>query len=305
MLKFILRRLMTVPISIGIVSAVTFFILRLTGDPVQIYLDITSTPEQAELLRVKLGLDQPLWLQYLKFLGNALTGDFGQSLQFQAPAMSIVLDRLGSTFLLIGSALLIALVVGLVAGLVSAAYKDRAADLLISAIAVAGQSMPSFWLGILLVQLFALNLGWLPTSGTGSWRHLVLPAVTLAAFITPNLVLITRTSILEVSGELFVSTARAKGVRERTILLWHILPNALNPIISFFGLQVGRLVGGSVVTETIFAWPGIGRLMIGSIYQRDVPVVIAAVFIVSIGIILANLLVDILISFVDPRIRLE
>jgi len=305
LLKFILRRLMTVPISIGIVSAVTFFILRLTGDPVQIYLDITSTPEQAELLRVKLGLDQPLWLQYLKFLGNALTGDFGQSLQFQAPAMSVVLERLSSTFILIGAALLIALVVGLIAGLVSAAYKDRAADLVISGIAVAGQSMPSFWLGILLVQLFALNLGWLPTSGTGSWRHLVLPAVTLAAFITPNLVLITRTSILEVSGELFVSTARAKGVREIKILLLHILPNALNPIISFFGLQVGRLVGGSVVTETIFAWPGIGRLMIGSIYQRDVPVVIAAVFIVSIGIILANLLVDILISFVDPRIRLE
>ena len=165
--------------------------------------------------------------------------------------------------------------------------------------------MPIFWLGIMLVQLFELNLGWLKTSGTGGWEHIILPAVTLAAFITPKLILITRTSVLEVSNELFVSTARAKGLRELKILLWHVVPNALNPIISFFGLQLGRLVGGSVVTETIFAWPGIGRLMIGAIYQRDVPVVIAAVFIVSIGIIVANLVVDVMISLIDPRIRLE
>lgn len=305
MLKYVLRRLSTIPISILLVTAVTFFILRLTGDPVEIYLDITSTPEQVALLRERLGLDDPLWQQYLTFLGNALTGDFGRSLQFQAPALSIVIERLGATFLLIGAALAIALAVGIIAGLIAAVYKDRAADIVITAVAVAGQSMPSFWLGILLVQLFALNLGWLPTSGTGSWQHLLLPSVTLAAFITPNLILITRTSVLEVSNELFVSTARAKGVKELNILLFHIVPNALNPIITFFGLQAGRLVGGSVVTETIFAWPGIGRLMIGSIYQRDVPVVIAAVFIISIGIILANLIVDILISLIDPRIRLE
>jgi peptide/nickel transport system permease protein/glutathione transport system permease protein len=184
-------------------------------------------------------------------------------------------------------------------------YRNRIPDFVISSIAVAGQSMPSFWLGILLVQLFALNLGWLPTSGTGSWRHLVLPAVTLATFIIPNLILITRTSVLEVSGELFVTTARSKGVSARRTLLRHILPNASNPIISFFGLQVGRLVGGSVLTETIFAWPGVGRLMIGSIYQRDVPVVIAAVLIICVAITLANLLVDVLVSITDPRIRLD
>ena len=305
MLSFIVRRLATVPISLFVVTAATFFILRLTGDPVEIYLDVNSTPEQAAVLRAKLGLDQPVPMQFLYFLRDALTGDLGLSLQFQAPAMGIVLERLGATLLLVAAALAIALVFGLLAGLACAVYKDRAADLVISSLAVAGQSMPSFWLGILLVQLFALELGWLPTSGTGSWRHLVLPAVTLATFIMPNLILLTRTAVLETAGELFVTTARAKGASEPRTLFRHILPNALNPIISFFGLQVGRLVAGSVITETIFAWPGIGRLMIGSIYQRDVPVVIAAVLVVSLAIIVANLLVDILISIADPRVRLE
>ncbi len=305
MLNFILRRLATIPISILIVTAVTFFILRLTGDPVELYLDITRTPEQEALLRQELGLDQPLIVQYLQFLADIVRLDFGRSLQFQAPAIDIVVQRLGATFQLIGAALVIALVVGLVGGLVSARYKDRTADMVISSLAVAGQSMPSFWLGILLVQLFALNLGWLPTSGTGGWQHLVLPSVTLAAFIAPNLVLITRTSVLEITDELYVTTARSKGLPRLRILLRHILPNALNPIISFFGLQVGRLVGGSVVTETIFAWPGIGRLMIGAIYQRDVPVVVASVIIVALAIIIANLLVDLILSVVDPRIRLD
>jgi len=304
-LQYIIRRLLTVPISLLVVVAVTFVILRLTGDPVQMYLDVTGTPEQEALLRQKLGLDRPLWVQFLLFLRDALSGDLGQSLQFQAPAMAIVLERLGATLQLMAVALVIALAVGVVCGLVAAVYRDRAPDFIISSVAVAGQSMPSFWLGILLVQLFALHLGWLPTSGTGSWRHIILPSITLATFIIPNLILITRTSVLEVSGELFVTTARSKGVSEKSTLVRHIFPNALNPIISFFGLQVGRLVGGSILTETIFAWPGVGRLMIGSIYQRDVPVVIAGVLIICIAIMLCNLLVDILVSIADPRIRLE
>jgi peptide/nickel transport system permease protein/glutathione transport system permease protein len=304
-LQYIIRRLLTVPISLFVVVAVTFVILRLTGDPVQMYLDVTGTPEQEALLRQKLGLDRPLWVQFLLFLRDALSGDLGQSLQFQAPAMAIVLERLGATLQLMAVALIIALAVGVVCGLVAAVYRDRAPDFIISSVAVAGQSMPSFWLGILLVQLFALHLGWLPTSGTGSWRHLILPSITLATFIIPNLILITRTSVLEVSGELFVTTARSKGVSEKSTLVRHIFPNALNPIISFFGLQVGRLVGGSILTETIFAWPGVGRLMIGSIYQRDVPVVIAGVLIICVAIMLCNLLVDILVSIADPRIRLE
>lgn len=305
MLHFVLRRLATIPISMLIVVGVAFVILRLTGDPVQIYLDINSTPEQVAILRERLHLDQPLIIQFGYYLRDILSGDFGRSLQFSAPAMSIVLDRLAMTLQLVACALVVATVVGIGGGLISAVYKDRFADFAISSLAVAGQSMPSFWLGILLVQVFALQLGWLPTSGTGTWRHLILPSVTLAAFILPNVVLITRTSVLEVMGELYVVTARSKGVRRKAVLFHHVLRNAINPIISFLGLQLGRLAGGSILTETIFAWPGIGRLMIGSIFQRDVPVVIASVFVISIAIVLANLLVDIVLSLTDPRIKLD
>ncbi len=305
MLGYILRRLVTAPISLLIVIGVTFVILRTTGDPVQIYLDINSTPEQEAILRERLHLNEPLFMQFFYYLRDLATGDFGQSLRFSAPAMSIVLERLGYTLQLIGGALFLATTLGALGGIVAALKKDGPADFVISSIAVAGQSMPSFWLGILLVQVFALWLGWLPTSGTGSWLHLILPTVTLATFLLPNFVLITRTSMLETMGELYVVTARAKGMPRWRVIFGHVLPNAINPILSFLGLQLGRLVGGSVITETIFAWPGIGRLMIGSIFQRDAPVVIAAVFVTSIAIILANLLVDILISLTDPRVRLD
>jgi peptide/nickel transport system permease protein/glutathione transport system permease protein len=305
MLQFAIRQLIFVPVTLLLVTAAAFFMLRLTGDPIELYLGINGTPEQAEILRHELGLDKPVILQFALFIGHVLTGDFGRSLQFQSPAMPVVMQRLGATIELMGAALAIALVAGVGLGLISARLRDRWPDFAISSLAVAGQSMPSFWLGILLVQLFALNLGLLPTSGRGGLDHLILPAITLAAFVTPNLILITRTSVLEATGEPFVTTARAKGIPGRWVLFRHVLPNASNPIISFFGLQLGRLVGGSVVTETVFAWPGIGRLMIGSVYQRDVPVVIACIFVVCIAIVLANLLVDLLLALLDPRIKLD
>lgn len=304
MLTFVARRLLFIPVTLVIVSFVAFVILRVTGDPVEIYLGIEATPEQVALLRAQLHLDQPLLVQYVLFLADALQGDLGQSLQFQAPVLPIVLERLGPTLQLVSVALAIAVVVGLLAGIACAVWQDRLPDFAISGLAVAGQSMPSFWLGILLIQLFALDLKWLPTSGTGSLAHLVLPAVTLSTFLLPNFVLLTRTSVLETIDEAYVSTARAKGLSEAAILWTHVLPNALNPIVSFLGLQIGRLMGGSIITETIFAWPGIGRLMIGSIFQRDVPVVVACVFVVAIAIVLANLLVDVVQSLIDPRIRL-
>ncbi|TYB84543.1 ABC transporter permease [Oceaniovalibus sp. ACAM 378] len=305
MFAFIVRRLLTIPITILLVVFVTFIVLRVTGDPVQIYLDINATPEQTALLRERLHLDEPLIVQFGLFLWDVLRGDFGMSLQFATPALPVVLGRLGATIQLVSVALLFAFVFGVAGGIVAALRKDRLPDFLLSALAVAGQSMPSFWLGILLIQTFALDLKWLPTSGTGSWQHLILPAVTLATFLLPNFILITRTTVLETRSELFLTTARSKGASESSIMFRHLLPNAINPVLSFLGLQMGRLVGGSIITETIFAWPGIGSLMIRSIFQRDVPVVIAAVFIVSIAIVLANLLVDILQSLIDPRMRLD
>ena len=305
MYVFIIRRILMIPVTLLLVTFVTFIVLRVTGDPVQIYLDINATAEQTEILRKRLNLDRPLVVQFGLFVADILRGDFGDSLQFATPALPVVLGRLKATLTLVSTALVVAVLLGVTAGILAAVRKDRIPDFLLSELAVVGQSMPSFWLGILLIQLFALDLRWLPTSGMDGPLNLVLPTLTLAAFLLPNFILITRTAVLETVNELFVTTARSKGLREWSIMFRHILPNAINPVLSFLGLQMGRLVGGSIITETIFAWPGIGSLMIRSIFQRDVPVVIAAVFIVSIAIVLANLLIDILQSWVDPRMRLD
>lgn len=305
MFRFIARRLLLMPLSILIVMLVVFVVLRITGDPVEIYLGIESTPEQEAVLIEKLHLDEPLPMQFMIFLSDAVQGDFGESLQYGEPAMKIVVSRLWPTIQLLIMGLSVALVGGVLLGITCAVWKDRLSDFLISSFAIAGQSMPSFWLGILLIQFFALDMKLLPTSGIGDFSHLILPSITLSMFLMPNFIMITRTSFLEIVNEQFVVTARSKGVSKKGILFIHVLPNAINPVVSFLGLQVGRLFGGSIITETIFAWPGVGRLMIGSIFQRDVPIVIAAVFIVCVTIIVSNLIVDIVQSMIDPRIRLE
>ncbi|WP_374446216.1 ABC transporter permease [Stella sp.] len=304
-MRYVLRRLLLVPVPLLLVVAFVFAVLRLTGDPVAIYLGLDATPEQEELLRAELHLDEPIPLQFAWFLADLLRGDFGTSIQFKTPAMQIVAERLEATLVLLGLGLGLAVVLGVLAGLACAVWKDRLPDFVLSILAVAGQSMPSFWLGILLIQLFALDLGWLPTSGRGGWAHLVLPTVTLATFLVPNFVLVTRISVLETMREQFVATARARGAGAGRTLWLHVLPNAINPVVSLVGLQLGRLMGGAVVTESIFAWPGVGRLMVSAIFQRDVPIVVASVFIVAVTIVLANLLVDLVQAAIDPRIRMR
>ncbi len=303
MLRYVVRRLALLPLTLLLVAFVTFVILRLTGNPVDIFLDINRTPEQVAELTARLHLDQPIPIQFLIFLRDLLRGDFGQSLQFNGPAMDAVLDRLSATLELAGAGLGLAVVLGVAAGLACAVWRDGPVDFVVTSLAVAGQSMPSFWLGILLIQFFALQLHWLPTSGTGDISHLVLPATTLATFLLPNFVLITRASVLDLIGEHFVVAARSKGLSRARVLVTHVLPNAVNPVISFLGIQIGTLMGGSIITETIFAWPGIGRLMISSIFHRDVPVVEAAVLLIAVMIAFANLAVDLLQMFIDPRIR--
>jgi peptide/nickel transport system permease protein len=300
---YILRRLAFLPLTLLLVAFATFIVLRLTGNPVDIFLDINRTPEQVEALTQRLHLDQPLPVQFLIFLRDLSHGDFGESLQFNGSAAVVVWERVGATLQLAGTALGLAVVLGVLGGLVCAVWRDRAADAVISSIAIAGQSMPSFWLGLLLIEFFALQLRWLPTSGYGDLKHLVLPAVTLATVLLPNFVLITRTAVLELMSEQFVVTGRSKGLSRPRVLVTHILPNAINPVLSFLGIQLGHLMAGSIITETIFAWPGVGRLLISSISHRDVPVVEAAVFFIATAIALANLLVDVLQMLIDPRIR--
>lgn len=303
MFRIAARRLATAPLTLILVSFVTFILLRATGDPIDIFLDINRTPEQVEALTKRLHLDQPLIVQYLIYLRDVLKGDFGNSLQYGGPALDAVLPTLGPTLQLVAASLTLALILGIIGGLVAAVYRDRLPDTILSSLAVAGQSMPSFWLGILLIQLFALKLQWLPTSGTGGWQHLVLPSLTLAIFLMPNFLLVTRAAVIDLFSEQFVQTARAKGLSPLRTLLTHIFPNTINPLLSFLGVQVGTLVGGSIVTESIFGWPGIGRLMIGAVANRDAPVVLVTVFLTSLAIILANLIVDVLQSIIDPRIR--
>ena len=305
MLHYIWRRIRTVPITLFLLMLLAFVMLRVTGDPVEIYLGIEGTPEQAKVLTEKLHLDRPLAVQFLYFLGDVVRGDFGESLRFGGDVVPIIMERLGPTLQLMLAGVGLAVGLGVLLGIVCAIYKDSVLDFLISSFAIFGQSMPSFWLGILLIQVFALNLGWLPTSGIGGPENLILPAVTLGMFLMPNFIMLTRASFLETMREQYVITARAKGMTDAKLLWKHVLPNAISPIVTYLGLQVGRLFGGSVITETIFAWPGIGRLMISSIFQRDVPVVIATLFFVCIVIIVCNLLVDIVNSLIDPRIRLE
>jgi ABC-type dipeptide/oligopeptide/nickel transport system permease component len=300
---YILRRLAFLPLTLLLVAFATFIVLRLTGNPVDIFLDINRTPEQVEALTQRLHLDQPLPVQFLIFLRDLSHGDFGESLQFNGSAAVVVWERVGATLQLAGTALGLAVVLGVLGGLVCAVWRDRAADAVISSIAIAGQSMPSFWLGLLLIEFFALQMRWLPTSGYGDLKHLVLPAVTLATVLLPNFVLITRTAVLELMSEQFVVTGRSKGLSRPRVLVTHVLPNAINPVLSFLGIQLGHLMAGSIITETIFAWPGVGRLLISSISHRDVPVVEAAVFFIATAIALANLLVDVLQMLIDPRIR--
>jgi peptide/nickel transport system permease protein/glutathione transport system permease protein len=303
MLAYIVRRLVLAPATVLLVVFATFVILRVTGNPIDIFLDVNRTPEQVAALTARLHLDQPLPVQFLIYLRDLLRLDFGDSLQYGGPAIQAVGERVGATLELVGTALGLAVIGGIAAGLVCAAWRDRLPDIVLSSLAVTGQSMPSFWLGILLIQVFALQLHWLPTSGTGGLSHIILPAVTLGAFLLPNFVLITRASIIEIAGDQFVTTARAKGLSRLRVLLTHIVPNAINPVLSFLGIQIGTLMAGSIITESVFAWPGIGRLMVTSIFNRDVPVVVCAVFFISLSIIAANLIVDVLQTLIDPRIR--
>ena len=303
MIAFITRRLVLAPLTLVLVSFVCFLVLRVTGNPVDIYLDINRTPEQVAALTERLHLDEPLVVQYLIYLRDVARGNFGDSLQYGGPALDAVLAAMGPTIQLLLVALSLAVLLGVIGGLVAAVTRDRLPDMALSSLAVTGQSMPSFWLGILLIQFFALKLQWLPTSGRGEWRHLVLPAITLATILLPNFLLVTRAAVIDLMNEQFVITARAKGLSRMRILLTHLFPNALNPLLSFLGIQIGTLMAGSIITESVFAWPGLGRLMVNAVFHRDAPVVLAAVFFVSLTIVIASLIVDILQMIVDPRIR--
>lgn len=301
--SFLIRKLIDLMITMLGVSTLVFVILRMSGDPVDMVLPPEATEEMVVQMRHALGLDAPLHVQYLRFVGGALRGDLGDSLQYHSSALALVAEAVPATILLATTAMFLAVGVAVPLGIVAAINRNTVVDKLVMVFTLLGQSMPFFWLGIMMILLFAVALGWLPTSGYGTPLHLVMPALTLAAYAIAQIARLVRSSMLEVLNQDYVRTARAKGLRERTVLMRHALKNAAIPVVTLIGLHFGVLLGGTVVTETIFAWPGLGRLIVSSIYLRDFPVVQAGVLYLAVIFVLINSLLDISYGFLDPSIR--
>jgi peptide/nickel transport system permease protein len=300
---FLTYRLLRALIALWLVSTVVFVVMRLSGDPAPLLLPPDAPIAEMNRVRSELGLDRPLPVQYAVFLGNVAQGDFGRSIHLRQPALRVVVRQLPATIELGLAAFVLALLVAFPIGVLSAVRRNSVLDHSAMGLALLGQSAPTFFLGILFILVFALRLDLFPTSGRGDWRHLVLPALTLGAFTMASIARITRSAVLEVQRADFIRTARAKGVAEVWVVAKHTLRNAALPILTITGLQFGTLLGGSVVTETVFSWPGMGRLAIQSIYNRDYPVVQAAVFLAALLFIVINLVLDVLYGILDPRAR--
>jgi peptide/nickel transport system permease protein len=307
MRAFLLRRLLHAVFVIWGVVTVVFFLVRATGDPAAFLVDQTATQEEIAHMRRLLGLDRPLLTQYVDFLAAIPRGDFGTSLREKRPAMPMVLEHLWpATVELSAAALLLSTLLAIPLGVISATRRNRAADHLSRIASLFLQSMPSFWLGLMLILLFAVQLqGLLPAYGSGSLRHLILPAVTLAAAPLAQNVRLIRSGMLEVLQQDYVRTARAKGVLERGVIYRHALRNAAIPVITVTGLSLGFMLSGTVVIETVFSWPGMGRLIVQAVPGRDFPVIQAGVFVFAVIFVVINLLVDVLYTVVDPRVRLR
>lgn len=303
MLRFVIGRIAESVVTVWGIVTIVFVVSRLVGDPAVLLLPIASTEQQMIELREHLGLDRPIIVQYLEFLWRVCQGDFGTSFQSMRPALDVVMERMGATMVLGSSALVLGTLIGMAAGAIAALYRGKMAEVLVMLFALLGQATPIFWLGIMLILIFSVELGLFPTGGYTGVASIVLPAFTLAIFISASIARLFRSSILEVLKEDYVRTARAKGLRSRTVFFWHVARNALIPVVTMLALLAGELLGGSVVTETIFSWPGVGRLIVQAIQSRDFPVVQAGVTVIAIIFVAINLLVDLLYGVLDPRIR--
>src|SRR2546425_5579779 len=300
---FLAPRLLRALTAVWLVPTVVFVVMRLSGDPVPLLLPPDAPTSEIHRVRRELGLDRPLPVQYATFVGNALRGDFGRSIHFREPAWSVVVRYLPATLELGLTSFGLALVVAVPIGMLSAIHRNSAIDQAAMGVALVGQSAPTFFLGILFILTLSLGLGWFPTSGRGTWEHLVLPALTLGAFSMASIARLTRSAVLDVLRQDFVRTARAKGLREWRVVAKHAFRNAAIPVLTITGLQLGTLLGGAVVTETVFAWPGIGRLAIHSIYNRDYPVVQCVVFLSAVLFVALNFVIELVYGVLDPRIR--
>lgn len=303
MLRFLGMRLLRAALTIVMVVTFAFIVLRLSGDPAQIIMGADAPPEAVEAFRAAWGLDEPLWIQYLSYFWAILQGDLGRSMRDGRDAIVLVTERIPATLALTLPALLIKIALGIPAGIYAALHRNSLADRMVMVVAVAGFTVPSFVLGLVLVLVFAVQLGWLPSGGQESWRHAILPVVTLGIGGAAVLARFTRSAMLEVLGQPYIRAASAKGVPWRAVVTRHALPNAAIPTVTIIGFMVGSLIAGAVVVESVFSWPGVGRLLVVAVGNRDLAVVQCILLLVAATMVCANLVVDLLYGFLDPRLR--
>jgi peptide/nickel transport system permease protein len=301
--RFALRQLAQLVVVVVGISVLAFAILHVIGDPVLLLLPQNAGKEEYDRYYKLLGLDQPIYVQYWKFASRAVRGDFGKSWYADTPAFALVLERMPPTLYLTTAGLGTALLIALPLGTLAALKRHSIVDSLCTVGAVAGQAMPIFWLGIMLIIVFAVRLRVLPASGYGTWRHFLMPAFTLGAFLAPITMRLVRSGVIEIMNMDYIKTARAKGVAEGMVVVKHAFRNACMPVITVLGLQFGQLLGGAIVTETVFAWPGVATLTVESIRNQDFPVVQCAVSLLALVIVVVNLIVDLVVGLIDPRIR--
>jgi peptide/nickel transport system permease protein len=301
--RYLFRRACYAVVVVAGVSLMVFGIVRLGGDPALLMVPVGAGPAEVQALRRGMGLDQPLPAQYVRFVGAALRGDFGESHWQKRPALELVLARIPATFELAVTAMLLATVLAVPAGIASAVWRNSAVDVLVRLGALLGQSVPVFFLGLVLIFVFSVQLGWLPPFGREGWASLVLPATALATLPMARNARLVRAGMLDVLRREYITTARAKGLAEYSVLAKHALTNGLLPVVTMMALEFGQLMGGSIIAETIFAWPGIGRLVIQAIYNHDFPIVQAAVLLVAVMFVVINFLTDALYGFLDPRVQ--
>jgi ABC-type dipeptide/oligopeptide/nickel transport system permease component len=303
MKSYVLRQVVQLVVVVIGISILSFGILYVLGDPVLLLLPQNAGKEEYERYHRLLGLDKPLYVQYWKFASKAVQGDFGKSWYADTPAFRLVLERMPPTLYLTAAGLATALLIALPLGILAALKRHSFLDNLCTAVAVAGQAVPIFWLGIMLIIIFAVRFKALPASGYGTWQHFLMPAFCLGAFLAPITMRLVRSGVVEVMNMEFIKTARAKGVGERTVVIKHAFRNACIPVITVLGLQFGQLLGGAIVTETVFAWPGVATLAVDSIRNQDFPVVQCSVVLLALLIVSINFVVDMIVALIDPRIR--
>lgn len=305
MTKYLVKRLFQSLIAVLGITIVVFLVLNIAGDPVTLMLPETASFEEIEALREKLGYNDPILIQYWRFLSNALHGDFGMSYNYNRPAWDVVAERIPATVTLALASMGVALAIGIPAGIISAVKRNSVLDAVIRSLALLGQCVPAFWMGIMMMLLFAVKLKVLPTSGFASWSALVMPACTLGVFSAATITRMLRSSMIEIMSKEYIDVAKAKGLYGYVVVMKHAFKNALSSVLTIIGLQVSSLLGGSVITETVFAWPGIGRLLVQSINNSDFMVVELIVMLMAVVFVAVNFIVDVLYCVINPRVRLQ